>query len=87
MWTSVNGRRRSRGSGEKRTKGLLRKVRGLAKKNALISVYPTHTSLGAIEQFKDEVRAIGFALEGEYSGQVVHEGKIERGRLLNFRKT
>ncbi|MFO7919005.1 MAG: class I SAM-dependent methyltransferase [Anaerolineae bacterium] len=71
---------------ERRTENLLKKIGALVKEDGLISVYPTHTTARGIEHFKDEMRAVGFVLESECSGQMVHEGRLERGRVLNFRK-
>ncbi|MFP3897339.1 MAG: class I SAM-dependent methyltransferase [Anaerolineales bacterium] len=72
---------------ERRTEDLLKKIGGLVKEDGLISVYPTHTTARGTERFKDEMRAVGFVLESECPGQMVHEGRLERGRVLNFRKT
>jgi len=66
---------------------LLQEVYRVAKAKATISVYPAHLDLHELKHFKDEVENKGFSLESEYSKQLVHEGRIEKGRLLNFKKT
>jgi len=66
---------------------LLQEVYRVAKVNALISVYPAHLNLHELKQFKNEMENKGFSLEDEYSSQFVHEGRIEKGKLLNFKKT
>jgi len=71
---------------ENKLASLLREVYRTAKPNALISVYPAHLNLHELKDFKNEMENKGFSLENEYSRQLVHEGKIEKGRLLNFKK-
>jgi ubiquinone/menaquinone biosynthesis C-methylase UbiE len=66
---------------------LLQEVYRVAKSTALISVYPAHLDLHELKHVKDEMENKGFSLEREYSKQLVHEGRIEKGRLLNFKKT
>jgi len=65
---------------------LLREVYRAAKPNALISVYPAHLNLHELKDFKNEMENKDFRLENEYSRQLVHEGRIEKGKLLNFKK-
>lgn len=75
---------RPRGSNTKR---LLNKVNTLAKEDALISVYPTHADSRSVEHFEGQMKDLGFALEGEYVGPMLHQGRTQKGRLLNFRKS
>jgi len=72
---------------ENKLAALLREVYRAAKPNALISVYPAHLDLYELKNFKNEMENKGFSLESEYSKQLVHEGRIEKGKLLNFKKT
>ena len=65
---------------------LLKEVRRVAKLNACISVYPMHVDSNSLEHFRNKMKNRGFVLVSEYSGQLVHEGNIERGTLLNFKK-
>lgn len=65
---------------------LLKKVYRVAKSTALISVYPAHLNLHELKYFKDEMENKGFSLESDFSRRIVHEGRIEKGKLLNFRK-
>lgn len=65
---------------------LLQEVYRVAKSTALISVYPAHLNSHELTNFKNEMENKGFSLESEYSKQLVHEGRIERGKLLNFKK-
>ena len=71
---------------ENKLAALLREVYRAAKPNALISVYPAHLDLDELKNFKNEMGNKGFSLENEYSRQLVHEGRIEKGKLLNFKK-
>jgi len=72
---------------ENKLKGLLQEVYRVAKSTALISVYPAHLDLHELKSLKSEMESKCFNLESEYSEQLVHEGRIEKGRLLNFKKT
>jgi ubiquinone/menaquinone biosynthesis C-methylase UbiE len=72
---------------ENKLSRLLQEVYKVAKSTALISVYPAHLDLHELKHVKDEIENKGFSLEREYSKQLVHEGRIEKGRLLNFKKT
>ena len=72
---------------ENKLSRLLQEVYRVAKSTALISVYPAHLDLLELKRFKNEMEDKGFGLESEYSKQLVHEGRIERGKLLNFKKT
>jgi len=71
---------------ENKLASLLREVYRVAKPNALISVYPAHLNLHELKRLKNEMEDKGFSLENEYSRQLVHEGRIEKGKLLNFKK-
>lgn len=71
---------------ESKLSRLLQEIYRVAKPNALISVYPTHIDLNSLEYFKNEMKSKGFNLEGKCFRQVVHEKRIEKGKLLNFRK-
>lgn len=65
---------------------LLQEVYRVARLRALVSVYPTHVSSYELEHFKNEMRNKGFRLDSKCSRKLVHEGNLERGRLLNFKK-
>ena len=71
---------------ENKLAALLREVYRVAKPNALISVYPAHLDLYELKNFKNEMENKGFSLENEYPRQLVHEGRIEEGKLSNFKK-
>jgi ubiquinone/menaquinone biosynthesis C-methylase UbiE len=71
---------------ERKTHHLLKEVRRVAKQNALISVYPTHVDTYTLQYFKNQMKDEGFFLVSEYSRQLVHEDRMERGTLLNFRR-
>jgi len=66
---------------------LLQEIYRVAKPKAIISVYPAHLDLHELKRFKDEMENKGFSMKSEYSKQLVHEGRIEKGKLLNFKKT
>jgi len=72
---------------EKKTEKLLREVRRVAKPNAVISVFPTHVDAGGLARFNHEMTDNAFSLVSEFSRKLVHEERLETGRLLNFRKS
>lgn len=74
------------GAKETKTVNLLKDIKKIGKRNALISVFPTHTSPNGVEYFIKKLKDMGFILESEYNRKVVHEKVLEEGRILNFRK-
>jgi ubiquinone/menaquinone biosynthesis C-methylase UbiE len=66
---------------------LIQEVYRVAEIDALISVYPTHVSSDEMILFKDEMGKRDLEFENEYSERLIHEGRIENGTVLNFRKT
>jgi len=62
---------------------LLNEVYRVTKPDALISVYPKHIDS---ERLKDKIGSAGFYLENRYSGMIIHNVRLERGQVLNFRK-
>jgi ubiquinone/menaquinone biosynthesis C-methylase UbiE len=65
---------------------LLKEMYRVAKADALISVYPAHLNSSEVKWFKNEMEQKGFSFENEYFTQLVHEGRIENGNLLDFSK-
>lgn len=64
---------------------LLSEVYRISRSNALISIYPKHAEL---EKVKDEMENTGFHLENEYFGMtLIHDNTLEKGLVLNFRKS
>ena len=64
-------------------KSLLKEVYRIARPNALLSVFPKHIRP---EKIREEVEQAGFYLENKYSALMIHDKKLEKGLLLNFRK-
>ena len=62
---------------------LLTEVYRVSRREALISVLPKHVDL---EQLKNRIKHVGFQLKSEYSEIIIHDGILERGRVLNFVK-
>ena len=62
---------------------LLSEVYRVTADGGLLSVYPKHINS---EQLRDKIESAGFKLEGKYCGRLIHDGNIESGRVLNFRK-
>lgn len=62
---------------------LLKEVYRILKPGAIISIYPEHIET---EKLKQEIERSGFNLENRFREQVVHEGRLRPGQILNFRK-
>lgn len=71
-------------SGVEDRRRLLDEVHRILKPGGLLSVYPKHME---IEQLRAEIERANFHIEREYSQiLLVHEEKLQRGRILNFKK-
>ena len=75
---------------------LLRQAFELLKSTGWLSVYPKHTiDDWPSQEFKDlrvsdvehEIQRCHFRLEGVYEATISHDNGLERGRVLNFRKS
>lgn len=73
--------------GEKKLSSLLDELYRVTKLKALISISPAHLSSDELNILKQIMEGKAFSLQEEYSTELIHEGKIEKGRLLNFKKT
>ncbi len=62
---------------------LLVEVYRVSRFGALLSVYPKHIDT---ERLKDKIESAGFHLKNRYSGVLMHDGRLERGQVLNFVK-
>ena len=61
---------------------VLDEIHRISKEKALILVYPKHMESGA----KNEIENANFYLESEYSGSLIHNKDLEKGRGLIFTK-
>lgn len=65
-------------------------IRGIAKENALFSVYPTHlathTDVTSNQEIKKEIEKAGFRFEKEIHAELIHDSNRIKGCILNFRK-
>ena len=70
-------------------KELLAEMCRVSKPNALLSVYPKHHQEHMsmeLNDVKDEIEAVGFSFEREFYKILMHNGYLEKGYVLNFRK-
>jgi len=71
-------------------KKLYQEVYRVAKKDALISVYPmhlkTHTDINSNNEVKKEIEESGFRFEKELYAELIHDNNFVNGRILNFKK-
>lgn len=74
---------------DKRDRGnVLTHVYQLMKPGGTLSCFPTHLKKYAFtfEALLNEIAAVGFILEGEFRPRLVHDGRLVRGRVFEFRK-
>lgn len=62
---------------------LLEEVYRLSRPAGFLSVYPKHIDT---DKLKNRIQLAGFSFKSRYSGTLLHEGRPERGTLLNFTK-
>jgi len=71
-------------------KKLYKDVYRITRKNALISVYPshltTHTDVTSKEEIKKEIEETGFSFEKEIYTELIHDNNKVKDYILNFRK-
>ena len=71
-------------------KKLYKDVYRITRKNALISVYPshltTHTDVTSKEEIKKEIEETGFSFEKEIYTELIHDDNKVKDYILNFRK-
>jgi len=62
----------------------------VTRKNALISVYPTHltthTDVTSKREIRKEIEEAGFKFENEMHIELIHDDSKTKGDILNFRK-
>jgi len=68
---------------DERLPKLLSEVYRVTADCGLLSVYPKHINS---EQLRCTIESADFKLEGILYGRLIHDGDIESGRVLNFRK-
>ena len=66
-----------------RLTSLLKEAYRVLRGSGLLSVLPKHIDP---ERLREKIEGIGFRLRSVYSGAVLHDGVIEKGRILNFMK-
>lgn len=62
---------------------LLEEMYRLSKQSGLLSVYPKHVDTA---ELKSKIGLAGFNFQESYSGTLLHDGKPEKGTILNFTK-
>lgn len=71
-------------------KKLYEEINRVARKNSLVSVYPTHlathTEVTLNKEIKKEIEKAGFKFEKEWRAELIHDDNKIEGQILNFRK-
>ncbi|MFC2008616.1 class I SAM-dependent methyltransferase [Chloroflexota bacterium] len=62
---------------------LLREMRRLLKADGLLSVFPQHIDVSALQR---EIEGAGFNLQRHIISEVVHDDQVESGEIFTFRK-
>ena len=69
---------------------LLLEIQRVLRPNGFISFYPgdpgVSRNYSELETIKREIEEANFYLESEYTGTVIHENVIQKGRVVKFRK-
>ena len=67
---------------------ILKEVYRVLKPDGFISVYPTHLKKYGMtfKRVVNEIQNVGFNLEGKFYKNLVHDEKLVRGYIFNFRK-
>ena len=66
---------------------LFQEIGRVAKRQALLSVFPQHMDKDEIaREVVRHAKAIGFKAIGKYKGPVVHDDAISVGQVITFRK-
>ncbi len=67
---------------------VLREIHRVLKPNGKLAFYPTHIrQFGlTLEELMREATASGFVLLGEHKRRLVHDGRLVRGRVFDFRR-
>lgn len=75
---------------KKERRKLLREVYRVLKPGAILSLYPTHLESGAkpnLAEVEREIEEANFHLDREYPEMIMlHDNKLEKGRVINFKK-
>ena len=62
---------------------LLREVRGLLKADGVLSVFPEHIDVAALQR---EIEGAGFHLQRHSISEVFHDDRLESGGIFTFKK-
>jgi ubiquinone/menaquinone biosynthesis C-methylase UbiE len=74
---------------DKRDRGnVLNHVYRLIRPGGTLSCFPTHLKQYGLtfEALLNEIAEVGFILKGEFRPRLVHDGRLVRGRVFEFRK-
>jgi len=61
---------------------LLDELYRVSKPDALLSVYPKHIES---ERLRDKIEGHGFTFTNVFSGNLLHDNRLEKGEILNFK--
>jgi len=71
---------------EHERRNLFESIRNMVKRTALISIFPKHMDHSEIRKIGDEMSKLGFFLKRKISLKLIHNGGLETGSILNYRK-
>ena len=67
---------------DRRLTVLLDELYRVSKPDALLSVYPKHIDS---ERLREKIESRGFTLVNRYSGVLLHDNRLEKGEIHNFK--
>ena len=67
-------------------KNVLGSVAAMVIRDGIVSIFPRHMSSQEIDGIKNQLRILGFMLETQIAGELLHDGHFASGCIYNFRK-
>jgi hypothetical protein len=67
---------------DRRLNALLDELHRVSKLGALLSVFPKHIDS---TRLKEKVGGHGFTFTNVFSGDLIHDDRLEKGEILNFK--
>ncbi len=67
-------------------KNVLESVAAMVIRDGIVSIFPRHMSSQEIDGIKNQLRILGFMLETQMEGELLHDGHFASGCIYNFRK-
>jgi len=67
---------------DRRLPALLDELNRVSKPDALLSVFPKHID---VDELQEKIEGHGFSFANMFSGELLHDNRLEKGEILNFK--